>query len=234
MTKQELHSLQLLILKHLLFHPRSRFADMIPETSSDQKTFHIKTLVEQGLVAKDETSGLYSLTLVGKDFANRHDTDSEKMTYEKQAKIGVCIAPIRIVNGQVEFLIEKRLKEPYFGFYGFMTGKIKLGESVFETAARELLEETNLTGTLSLKGIQHIRNKNEEGVFLEDKYFFLFTAHDLQGELREKFEGGEFSWMTLQKLKSQEYVYENLLHILETLNSKNFEFIEYEQIVKGY
>jgi ADP-ribose pyrophosphatase len=42
-------------------------------------------------------------------------------------------------------LQQQRLKQPYYGYWGHMTGKIRWGETMLEAGARELQEETGCT-----------------------------------------------------------------------------------------
>ena len=113
------------ILRVLMFRPEARFADLnVPEYSNDHFTFHIKRLIELGLVEKNENRK-YQLTIKGKEFANRFDVENSEIELEKQAKIGVLVVCVRNEGNKKEYLIQKRLKQPYFGFHGFITGKAK-------------------------------------------------------------------------------------------------------------
>jgi len=52
---------------------------------------------------------------------------------------------IRINNGKIEYLILKRsADQKYPNIWQMVTGKIKEGETAYETAVREIKEETNL------------------------------------------------------------------------------------------
>lgn len=113
--------------------------------------------------------GKYSLSDNGKEFANRMDT--EALVLERQAKLGVSVHAERFIKGQKEILVHHRLKEPFYGWWGFNTGKIRWGETPEETAKRELLEETGLAGEFQLKGIVHYLHYHKDGRFLEELIF---------------------------------------------------------------
>jgi Mn-dependent DtxR family transcriptional regulator len=120
--EQEIHPIQANILLFLLFEPKARFKDLnTTGISTDHFNFHVRRLVELGLIEKTKR-GFYKLTPKGKEFANRFDTDSQLL--ERQAKIGVLICCVDESEKDIKYLIQQRLKEPYYGFYGFVTGKL--------------------------------------------------------------------------------------------------------------
>ncbi len=91
----QIHFIQQEIFKTLLLSEAARFSDMLPEgIYSEHFNFHVKQVVKNGYVIKNE-QGLYELTDIGKEFANRFDIDSASVRFEKQAKIGVIIKAIK-------------------------------------------------------------------------------------------------------------------------------------------
>ena len=232
--KIKVHPAQVEILKVLLFRPEARFAELNTlGLATDHLTFHIKSLVKAGLVVKKE-NGVYVLTADGKEFANRFDMDSEKSELERQAKIGVLVCAVREENGEKQFLAQQRLKQPYFGFYGFITGKVKWGEVVSETAARELKEESGLSGNLTLRGIKHKMDYSEKGRLLEDKYFFVFKAERLKGKLIENFEGGKNIWLSRAEILNLPNLFDGVDESIEMVLSTKLIFSETKYKVKGY
>lgn len=193
---KNLHPIQMNILRILLFKPKARFRDLNSEKiPSDHFNFHVKALLKLTLIEKANNQ-TYQLTTVGKEFANRFDSENSQMTLEKQAKIGVLVGCVAEQGKNQRYLIQQRLKEPFYGFYGFLSGKVKWGETVFETAARELEEETGLSAELSLVGVKHKMDYDTKGDLLEDKYFFIFRGRNSKGKLLETFEGGKNIWLT--------------------------------------
>ena len=153
----KIHDAQTSILRELLFHPKANFAKLQKGTglSSDHFNFHIQKLVELKLVEK-VSRGSYALTPRGKEHANKLDTDNN--TIERQPKVAVILAVERKNSkGQKEYLFQERLKHPYFGFWGFATGKIRWGETIVQTAERELMEETGLTADHRIAGVRQLR-----------------------------------------------------------------------------
>lgn len=167
-----IHNAQTSILRELLFHPNAGYAKLQKPTglTSDHFNFHITRLVDIGLVEKVQ-QGTYQLTPRGKEYANRLDTDNN--TVERQPKTAVILALERQHNGQKQYLFQERLKNPYFGFWGLPSGKIRWSETIIETARRESLEETGLDADFSVKGVYHEHVLQQEtGEILEDKIFF--------------------------------------------------------------
>lgn len=199
----QIHSAQTSILRELLFRPQASYAELQKPTGlgSDHFNFHIKRLIEIGLVKKHDR-GRYGLTPRGKEYANKLDTDNN--TIERQPKTAVILAISRSKNGKVEYLFQERLKHPYFGYWGFLTGKIRWGETILATAARELKEETNLESRHQLMGTyhEHVYQK-ESGEMLEDKIFFVVRCTATSGQLMEQFEGGRNAWLTLKEMKTK-------------------------------
>ncbi len=228
----DIHSVQADILMVLLQSPDARFSDLNKaEITSDHFNFHLKSLLDKKLIEKN-LNGKYQLTTEGKEFADRFDTDTSK--YEKQAKIGVMVVGVRVNNGVKEILMQKRLKQPYFGYLGFVTGKIKWGESVSNAGARELLEEANVKAKLTLVGIEHKRDFSKDQNLLDDKYFYVFKAEEIEGELLEKFKEGENIWMTKEKLLEYDKVFHDVKDIINLVEEGQFKFMEQEFVVEEF
>lgn len=227
----KIHDFQISILKELLFKPSARFRDLKKvDIENDHFSFHINHLLKEGLIAKN--NGLYSLTDTGKEFANRIDTDSLKL--ERQAKIAIALHAVRMVNGKMEILIHQRLKEPFYGWYGSHSGKIRWGETPLQCAQREFLEETGLTGDFTHKGIVHYHHFHKDGRLLEDKYFWVYRIDNVKGELREEVPEGKNIWMQEQEYRKLKNVFATAGEMMEAINSKKLFYIERPRIVDSY
>lgn len=221
------HAAQMQILRHLLLSPGAGFAELQKQTelTSDHFNFHIKKLVEEHFVEKRET-GEYVLTRAGKEYANRMDTDDNVI--EKQPKISVALI---IENDKGEFLAQQRLKQPYYGFWGRPTGKIRWGEIMVEAATRELDEETGLTADLTVAGFYHKMDYDKDsGELLEDKIFVLIYGTNPQGELIVDGEGHHNEWMSDTDMNAKDKVFQSVPEItrMAQLNAANFMEHKYE------
>lgn len=221
-----IHDAQTVILRELLFHEGLGFAKLQQNTdmTSDHFNFHLKKLVELGLVEK-VARGKYSLSPRGKEYANKLDTDNN--TIERQPKSAVILAIERIVDGKTEYLFQERLKQPYYGFWGFPTGKIRWGETIVQTAERELFEETGLSASYRIAGIYHeLVYQKETGEQLEDKIFFVIHCTNVRGKLIKAFEGGCNSWMTREEALKQPKIFTSFDIEIDIIKSDTENFVE--------
>jgi len=198
----QIHDAQTKILRELLFIHETNFADLqrVSGLESDHAKFHIKRLVELGYI--DKRNSRYKLSIKGKEYANKLDTDAGVI--ERQPKVAVMLIVEREHGGKKEYVVQERLKHPYYGYWGAPTGKVRWGESIVEAAARELEEETGLIGTFEFRGINHERvHHTDTGEMVEDKIFNLMLCTDATGTLLVDFEGGRNAWRTLEDMLSE-------------------------------
>lgn len=228
----EIHPIQGKILRELLFHPRRKFSELNADNvPTDQFTFHVKRLVELDLVQKTDDG--YELTTAGKEFANRFDTETVKI--ERQAKLGALVVCVREQNGKREYLLQQRLKQPYYGFYGFVGGKIRWGETAVEAAGRELEEETGLQATLAAAGIEHKMDyRKGTGELLEDKFFYFFRGERSTGTLIETFEGGRNAWLTKDDVLKLPDLFPDVREGLDLIEGAEFKLVERQYEVEKY
>lgn len=227
----KIHDFQISILRELLFKPEARFRDLNKaHVTNDHFSFHVNHLIKEGLIKK--INGRYSLTDNGKEFANRMDTDSLKL--ERQAKLGVAIHAVRKIDGKTEYLVHHRLKEPFYGWYGSHSGKIRWGETPLQTAKREFMEESGLTGKFTLNGIVHYHHFHKDGRLLEDKYFWVYRVDKVKGKLIEMVPEGENIWMTEKEYRKLKNVFATVDEVKEMAGSKKFVYIDRLRFVESY
>jgi len=229
----DLHKIQMLILRELLFNPNSRFTDLnIQGLSTDHFSYHVNTLIKEGYVKKDNSK--YSLTTKGKEYANRMDTDEASI--ERQPKIAVMIVATKTVEGKKYLLVQERTKEPYFGYSGFITGKIRYGEKILETAKRELKEESGLEcSDMHIKRIVHDHVVLEDtGELVEDKMFYVIHIVNPTGELISTLNGKNV-WITEKEFKNLKKKYYNEDKIYEISQLKgDMDLVESTYLIKEF
>lgn len=198
----EIHPAQIQILISLLFVPQASYSEIMKKTGmeSDHFNFHLQSLVKLGYIVKN-TSNAYTLTVSGKEHANKLDTEAN--TIERQPKVTVLLNILRQSDRGLELLVQQRLKQPFYGFWGIPTGKIRWGETIIQTAQRELFEETGLTcHDPQFYGILHKIDYSEEtGELLEDKIFFEVLCLNPEGDLVEEFPGGQNRFVTQDEVE---------------------------------
>jgi ADP-ribose pyrophosphatase YjhB (NUDIX family) len=216
----EAHAAQMNILKRLLLAPKASFSELQKASSltSDSTTFHIKQLVKSGYIQHiPKTLGDYSLTRKGKEYANRMDTDEQVI--EKQPKLSVVIV---LENDKGQHLQQQRLKQPYYGYWGHMTGKIRWGETMLEAGARELQEETGLTADLRVVGFYHKLDydaKSKE--LLEDKYFCLIHGTNPKGTLIDT-EGQHNEWLSVEEFDRKDKKFGSVKETIEMIRTDGY------------
>ncbi len=218
------HEAQMKLLRQLLMSSTSKFSQLVAATglTSDHANFHIKQLVEVGFVEHVSKSyGEYRLTIRGKEYANRMDTDENVM--EKQPKLSVVLD---IISSDGKHLQQERLKQPYYGYWGRPTGKIRWGETMLEAAARELKEETGLSADLCIIGFYHKLDYDADDVFLEDKYFCVVRGLNPLGSLLETTEGHHNAWLTDKEFIAKEKRFGNLEEVQDDIEAGRLFILE--------
>jgi 8-oxo-dGTP pyrophosphatase MutT (NUDIX family) len=199
---KDLHGVQVEILKELSFNNGSRFSELnTTSLTNDHFTFHLNRLLDVGLIEK--LGSKYYLTLDGKKYITKVDVQDKVIT--SQATVSVIVAPVR-ANGE-EFLIQQRTKEPMFGLWGFMSGKVRKFETSLEAAKRELDEETGLRGgSWSFIGVAHrLRGPNKSDL-LVDNFFFIWRVDDPKGNLVDTKEGKNY-WLSEKEVLAKREVF---------------------------
>jgi ADP-ribose pyrophosphatase YjhB (NUDIX family) len=125
-------------------------------------------------------------------------------------------------------LFQIRKKIPFLGTFGPIGGKRKFGETIFETAKRELLEDTGLTGKMNYNGLLDVK------VFKGDTIFLHYTMHlikiiNLKGEMKKETDKGKNLWISDKEYFTKKKIIPAVKYHLEIINSKKIRFYELEE-----
>ena len=220
MNTSPLHKTQISILHALRYAQSERFSALMHGTNhtSDTFKFHVRKLVKLGYVIKLE-DGWYELTPLGKEYAN--SLDEQVRAPEKQPKISVLTIVSRTTaSGDVQYLLQQRLRNPFYGYWSEIHGRATWGESFEETAQRQLKRQTGLEATFAIHGFRRIRDYDAGSKdLLEDKLFVILKATSVAGELSNNYTGGTNTWLTLDQLRAKEKVFATTLTVLEEQGS---------------
>lgn len=223
MSHTQLHKTQVSILHLLRYSEAERFNALMRPTdhTSDTFKFHLRKLVRLGYVAKLE-NGQYHLTLHGKEYAN--NLNEPLGITEKQPKVSVLLVIAEPgADGSTLYLVQKRARNPFYGYWGEIHGRTKWGESFEETAKRQLKRQAGLDATFAVHNFRRIRDyAAEDKQLLEDKLFVILKATSVTGELTNCYSGGANAWMTAEELRKQDKVFTSTLSIIEEAGSNTF------------
>jgi len=220
MSEPRLHKTQMSILHMLRYTESERFSALMHPTghTSDTFKFHLRKLVQLGYVAKTE-NGEYQLTAQGKEYAN--NLNETVRATEKQPKLSaLCVVSRTSSDGRVRYLLQKRARQPFYGYWSEIHGRVMWGELFEETAQRQLKRQTGLDATFTVCGFRRVRDYDVEGrELLEDKLFVILRASKVTGEPSHNYDGGTNAWLSLDELRAQEKLFPSTLAIIDELES---------------
>lgn len=93
------------------------------------------------------------------------------------------------------------LQKPRRGWYVAPGGKMESGESIYEAARREFIEETNLTPKdIHLKGVYTIVIKDGDEQ-VDEWMLFTFVTRGIEGKPYEQTREGILGWHSIDEIK---------------------------------
>ncbi|MBU2561671.1 MAG: NUDIX domain-containing protein [Nanoarchaeota archaeon] len=217
------HPLQRGIILKLIHKPSATFTELLgDEKDSNKFSYHLTKLESAGMIKKADCR--YSLSDEGRKLSSFIEGDTgSKAAFP-------TFAHVLIVRDGDKVLAQRRLKEPFYGYWGFMSGKINFGWNVEECARRDIEEECGLKANKSeLIGINQAKTY-EDGKLLHHHIMFYVKLSELEGKLKEKTHKGENAWMTIDEFKKKERFPDPWFDAV--MNAKGFVNIETERIMK--
>lgn len=209
-----IHPTQSAILTDLRKSDSLRFSQLSNKSDLDADVFkfHVKSLVKRGLILKNHSSK-YELTTPGKELANKIDEDSSAIKLSPKLSM---LFVIRDVNHPDRVLLQRRLRHPFYNYWGLLSGPIPWGISTYQAAKDEVLKQTgynvepNVIGTL--REVNKIADQNQ---VIEDKFFIVIEVTVSASKQQHAWEGGQNMWIDISEVASLKPVFNNTLTILD-------------------
>ena len=186
------HAIQKHIIKRLIHFPELGFNELWnKEGDSNKFSYHLDKLVGEGIVQKT-VQGTYILTNEGRKLTAFIEGEEGA-----RAQFPVLNIVLIVRSGNL-FLCQKRLKQPFYGYWGFVSGKINFGQNLFECVKRDLFEEAGLVAKeMKLKAIEQCKTFEDQKLLFHH-YAFIVEVKNPTGTLIEQTHKAEHKWMTLE------------------------------------
>jgi ADP-ribose pyrophosphatase YjhB (NUDIX family) len=186
------HHIQKYIIDALMYAQAARFRDLRPpKTDTNLFTYHLNSLVKNGMVTKVE--GGYTLSLAGLSYVDRVSTENKAI--RTQPKI---ITMLLIQNSDGDILLQRRSKQPYINAWTLPYGKLHIDDpSVLVAAKREAKEKLGLVDQeMQHIGDCYIRVKSDDEVLSTTlAHIFKFNRDDIKTS-------DDIMWARPHKLRS--------------------------------
>ena len=217
-----MHYLQQNIIKILATREFARYSEIKPKTiESNHFLYHLNQLIKDGLVTKGSDKS-YSLSNKGKAYIDNLSFSSFKVRSQpKIVNLLVC------KNRMGEYLLYKRIHQPFIGKVGFPYGKIHLGETISESSKRELKELTGLSADLVHRGDVYTTVFDDD-VLITHTLFHIHYAENPSGDFHPGSQYGAFFWDTVDTNNKEMYFpgFIEVYTLIQNIRSDKF-FEEY-------
>jgi ADP-ribose pyrophosphatase YjhB (NUDIX family) len=227
-----INDIQAGIMRQLFLHDTLRFAEVnVDNVPSDQFSYHLRQLLKYGLIEKGD-EGRYRLSVLGRSRALMLYPD--KNSFIEQGFLAVRVVLSKQEDGQEYFLMQDRQLVPYKGTYGIPGDKILFGEDVADAAKRAMREQAGFDCKVALCGLTHYKERYL-GRIVQDKFFFVFRATYVSGQLMEiGKKGNKNVWLSLDNLRMSPKTLYNVLDMIEMTRSGRLKIDEQTYDVESY
>ena len=213
------------IIQKLMHHPGKTFNELWNKdiVESNKFAYHLKQLENEDIIGKKDNS--YFLSAAGKEIAVfLEGKDGSKR------KRPLCCLLIVLFDGNGNVLVQHRLKEPFYDYYGFPGGKLDFGEEIISAAKRELKEETGLSADMQIASIYNFLTYNNEKLSYHHTQFII-KARNPTGVLVSQNREGTFSWIEIEDFDTYKSFPDDP-HILRTTLDGKFRIYEIDRFQK--
>lgn len=181
----------------------SDIMSFLDESDSGRVNYHLKAMIDLGLVRKDEE---YTLTQDGERFGMY----AKQFELKEQYPIPVACCMVKRDDGKI--LMVKRAKKPFINYWIIPGGKINHGESSFVAAKREVLEECGIeVNPTRIRGIfptlfnEHGETTHHFHLVLVEADFVEQHEHSIDKDN----DINEYAWFTREEIKKLKIVDSN-------------------------
>ncbi len=147
----------------------------------------------------------------------------------EQRKQPVCVVAMIPVDGD-RVLLQKRLKEPWHGYWMLVAGRVEFGESFEQAVERELFEETSLKGEMQLAGMVSSRSYNGDKLRYH-VHMYCYKINKTKGALKAKIKEGENKWISFAEVSKLEM--HPVDYLMYTKRDEKFWLIEQKEYFEG-
>ncbi|MBW2964683.1 NUDIX hydrolase [Candidatus Woesearchaeota archaeon] len=217
------HPLQKSVLLKLIHTPEATFTELLgDERDSNKFAYHLGVLEKNSIIEKKD--GKYVLSAEGRKLSAfiEGDTGSKALF--------PTFTHVLIIKDRDKILAQRRLKEPFYGYWGLISGKINFGLNIEECAKRDIEEEAGLKAEhASFFGVN--QSKTFEGdKMIHHHIMFYVELSGISGTMKPQTHKGENRWMTIEEFKSKERFPDPWFDTV--LNAKGFVNIETDRYMK--
>jgi len=214
------HEIRNIIIRDLIHKPGMGFNELWKkEGDSNKFAYHLKVMEEDGLIEKKDNK--YFLAHEGKKQAVFIDGETGKKPENPLAAL------LLVVFDSDKILLHERLKEPFYGYFGFAGAKMEFGEKILECAARELKEETNLEADMEIAGLINFTTYNNDKLAYHHVQFVVKCTNP-KGTLKKEDREGKYYWVDKEDFMSKK-LFPDDPYIFEWLDTGNFFIAEMER-----
>ncbi len=211
------------ILRKFSKFQKLKFNDIKDNFASNILSYHIKKLITKNYLRKEQD--FYLLTDKGEERLSYLEAENKQL---KQPIHDVFLLPYN----EGKYVIQKRTKRPFLGTVLPIGARIRMGDSIFETAKKKLKKDTGLKGDLHYKGIIDVKTFKEDKLFLHH-ILNVFTIDNITGNLIKSTPKGENFWMSEKDYYKQSNILTAAKEHFEVAKSEKFMLLELEQYLNS-
>jgi ADP-ribose pyrophosphatase YjhB (NUDIX family) len=191
------HDIQKGILLKLIHNPSLSFNELWNKQGESNKfAYHVNKMEADNLIVKN-AEGKYALTAEGRKLSAFIEGDTGG-----KADFPTLTIFQLVWRDDGRLLCQKRLKEPFYGTWGFVSGKQNFGWNIEECAKRDLKEETGLDANqYTIRGIEQVKTFDNDKLLFHH-FLIAVETKNPKGELKSRTHKAEHVWLTPEEYKA--------------------------------